>query len=155
MNRAQSDAHGSGVPSLSHHWMAALLRLIAMLVSSAACPLRVSRLARACHTDVTPARLPAMEDGTQAKETETAEANSHTLQGLMLSGGEAGVSTHAARLTNRAASHPAASAMLLSLQGGGASTADGGTGRIRRGSLSPAHAGRDTLLILPFHRPSP
>ena len=71
MTRTQSGAHWSGVPSLSHPWMAALLRLIAMFVVGAVRPLRMllTLLPRECHTDVERDRLPAMEDGTRTKET--------------------------------------------------------------------------------------
>src|SRR5262245_52908670 len=87
MNRAQSGANWSGVPSLSHPWMAALLRLTAMLVSRA---VRSSRmlltcLPRECHTDVERDRLPAREDGNQQKEETAAAAGSQLHAALMVS----------------------------------------------------------------------
>jgi hypothetical protein len=80
MNRAQSVAHWSGIPSLSHLWMAALLRLAAMLVSNAACFLRMrpSRLPGECHADVTPQALPSATSGHHSRETQPAAASSNT-----------------------------------------------------------------------------
>ena len=87
MTRAHQGANWSGVPSLSHLWMAALLRLVAMLVSSAASFLRMrpSRLSGECHADATPQTLPRANSGTHNKETETAAANSQTTEALLLS----------------------------------------------------------------------
>ncbi|HEY7799620.1 MAG TPA: hypothetical protein VIA80_12695, partial [Hyphomonadaceae bacterium] len=78
MNRAQSVANWSGVPSLSHPWMAALLRLAAMLVSNAVRPLRMllTLLPRECHTDVERDRLPARKSGNHQKEVRTASRHS-------------------------------------------------------------------------------
>ena len=66
--------------------MAALLRLAAMLVSSAVSSLRMllTLLPRECHTDVERDRLPAMEDGNQSKEGKPAAASGHSLKAIML-----------------------------------------------------------------------
>jgi hypothetical protein len=87
MTRAQSVAHWSDVPSLSHLWMAALLRLAAMLVSNAASVLRMrpSRLPGECHADATPATLPPATRGNQIKDNKPAAATSPTPEALMLS----------------------------------------------------------------------
>ena len=77
MTPALPHAHWSGAPSPTHHWMGALLRAVAMLVSFAASILRMppSRLPRECHTDVTPARLPKETSG--QPETHLAAPDSH------------------------------------------------------------------------------
>jgi hypothetical protein len=58
--------------------MAALLRLAAMLVSSAVRPLRMllTLLPRECHTDVERDRLPARQSGNHQKEETRAAAGS-------------------------------------------------------------------------------
>jgi hypothetical protein len=95
--------------------MAALLRLAAMFVQGVVHPMQMllSRLPRACHTDATPDRLPATENGNQSKEQEPAATSSHSHEGLMLrdrdlsrrsrkAKAEAIVSNHEAVLTIRA-----------------------------------------------------
>src|SRR6185436_15278439 len=80
MTRAHRDAHWSGVPSLSQLWLAALLRLAAMLVSSVAAQVRmiVSVLSGECHTEVDPAGLPEPKHDL-IKGTQLAEPNSQTM----------------------------------------------------------------------------
>jgi hypothetical protein len=103
MKHAQPYANWSGAPALSHPWMAALLRLAAMLVSSAASipQMGLSLLARECHTDVQPDALPGGKSGISAKETQPAAANSQSPEGLMLRVRRAApnVSKHEAGLT--------------------------------------------------------
>ena len=85
----QQDAYWGGIPSLSHHWMAAMLRLVAMgLVSLAGFfGMRVSRLARECHTEATPQALPLRKSDPITKETELAAASSQeTMPALMPQG---------------------------------------------------------------------
>jgi hypothetical protein len=79
MMRTQSGANWSGVLSLSHLWMAALLRLSAMFVCGAVSFLRMrpSRLPGECHADVTPQTLPSANSGS-SKKAEPAEASSQT-----------------------------------------------------------------------------
>jgi hypothetical protein len=85
MTRAQSDAHWSGIPSPSHRWMAALLRLSAMLVQNAASFLRMrlSRLPGECHADATPQTLPSWTSG-QSEKAQPAATPSHSQEALML-----------------------------------------------------------------------
>jgi hypothetical protein len=66
--------------------MAALLRLIAMLVSHAASLLRMrpGRLSGECHADATPQTLPSATSGHSGK-AEPAEATSQTTEALMVS----------------------------------------------------------------------
>ena len=89
--------------------MAALLRLAAMLVESAVSSLRMllTLLPRECHTDVERDRLPAMEDGTRKKETQTAATHSHSPEALMLRDRRTApiVSKHAGGLTSPFVQH--------------------------------------------------
>jgi hypothetical protein len=116
MTRTQSGANWSGIPSLSQLSLAALLRLTAMFVVGVAHSMRMllSRLPRECHTDVTPDRLPATENGNQSKETKPAAANSQSLEGLMPRDREAIVSKHEAGLAGaRDTARSSADALLL------------------------------------------
>jgi hypothetical protein len=83
----QEDAHWGGSPSLIHHWMEALLRLAAMLLSNLArlLGMRVSRLSGECHTDVTPQALPLQDCDLAIKESTRAAPSSQSLEALMLS----------------------------------------------------------------------
>jgi hypothetical protein len=85
MTRAQSVAHWSGIPSLSHLWMAALLRLAAMLMQNAASFLgmRLSRLPGECHADATPQTLPPATSG-QSEKANPAATPSQTIEALIL-----------------------------------------------------------------------
>ena len=87
MTRTQSGANWSDVPSLSHLWMAALLRLAAMVVSGAADPLRMllTLLARECHTDGKRDRLPARKDGNQSQEAPAAATHGPSTEARMVS----------------------------------------------------------------------
>ena len=101
--------------------MAALLRRAAMLVSRAVCPLRMLLilLARACHTDVEPDRLPARDPGKPAKE-ETAAASSQTIPALMASSSASNASRHSADvLLPRSGEAPRARTAERSRPGGG------------------------------------
>ena len=86
MTRAHRDAHWSDAPSLSPLWLAALLRLVAMLVSNVAAHVRMiaSVLSGECHTDVDPAGLPEPKRDT-AKEPKPAATSSHSTKALMVS----------------------------------------------------------------------
>src|SRR5689334_8678864 len=79
MTRAHQDAHWSDAPSLSQLWLAALLRLVAMLVSNVAATVGMiaSVLSGECHTDVDPADLPQPKHD-PTRETEAAAGNSQT-----------------------------------------------------------------------------
>jgi hypothetical protein len=87
MTRAQSVAHWSGIPSLSHRWMAALLRLSAMLVQNAASFLRMrlSRLPGECHADATPQTLPSATSSNPTQDPDPAATPSHSQDALMVS----------------------------------------------------------------------
>jgi hypothetical protein len=116
MTRTQSGANWSGIPSLSQLSLAALLRLTAMFVVGVAHSMRMllSRLPRECHTDMTPDRLPATEDGNLQKEEHTAATTSQTLEGLMVSSSRSErPSNHEAGLTGaRTTSRNSADALL-------------------------------------------
>src|SRR5689334_21351688 len=91
MTRAHQDAHWSDAPSLSQLWLAALLRLLAMLVSNVAATVRMiaSVLSGECHTDVDPADLPQPKHD-PTRETNLAAPHSETQSALMVSS-EAGL----------------------------------------------------------------
>jgi hypothetical protein len=148
MTRTQSGAHWSGVPSLSQLLLAALLCLVAMLVSHAASLLRMrpSRLSGECHADATPQTLPAATSGHSGK-AEPAEATSQTTEALMVSSERSSRrvypelvegSNHEGVLTTRAAHHPAAATLLLPRSGEapGARTAE----RSRPGGGQPSRS---------------
>jgi hypothetical protein len=79
MTRAHLRANWIGPPSLTELWLGALLRMVAMLVHYAASffRMRLSRLPRECHVDVTPETLPEPESGI-LMETKEAAASSQT-----------------------------------------------------------------------------
>ena len=82
----QSNAHWSGVPSLTELWLGALLRLAAMWLVNLAglLGMRLSRLSGECHTDATPQALPLKDCDPTTKETETAARNSiQSIKALM------------------------------------------------------------------------
>jgi hypothetical protein len=162
MNRAQSVAHWSGIPSLSHLWMAALLRLAAMLVSNAACFLRMrpSRLPGECHADVTPQALPSATSGHHSRETQPAAASSQTLEGLMPGAGEAGVLKHEAAFTGASQTSRHSADVLLPRTGEaqGARTAERsrpGGGPPHRLATAPAAPHRIVCALRPSHAPLP
>jgi hypothetical protein len=79
MTRHKATQTGLGNPSPLDHWINALLRVFAMLVSHAAhlCSMRLIRLSAECHSDATPEALPCKESG-KLKETTQAAECSHT-----------------------------------------------------------------------------
>ena len=88
MTQALADAHWIGPPSLSHRWMAGMLHLLAMVWSYLAClfGMRLSRLTRECHTDVTPQALPRRDREPINEEPTSAAASSRrTTIALMVS----------------------------------------------------------------------
>src|SRR5690349_12881775 len=95
MTRAHRGANWSGVPSLSQLWLAALLRLVAMLVSNVAAHVRMiaSVLSGKCHTDVDPAGPPAPKRD-MIKETQPAETPSPFTKALMVSRPQSGRSSN-------------------------------------------------------------
>ncbi len=74
MTQAQTRAKGVATPSLPQLWLGAMLRVLVELVLCAARCLRMrpSRLSGECHTDVTPAPLPAEHDGILMKADKAA-----------------------------------------------------------------------------------
>src|SRR5689334_5702268 len=86
MTRAHQDAHWSGAPSLSQLWLAALLRLVAMLVSKVAATVRMiaSVLSGECHAEVDPAGQPEPKRD-PIEETNLAAPHSETDEALMVS----------------------------------------------------------------------
>src|SRR5690349_25018310 len=95
MTRAHRDAHWSDAPSLSQLWLAALLRLAAMLVSNVAAKVRMiaSVLSGECHTDADPADLPEPKRDL-IKEPELAATHSATQSALMVSRPRSGRRVH-------------------------------------------------------------
>ena len=105
MTKALSRANWSGVPSLTEHWLEALLRMIAMLWSNLATivGMRSSRPLSDWHTEAAPASLPQQDRDTATKEATSAATHSHSHEVLMLRAPKGRVSKHEDGLT--AASH--------------------------------------------------
>ena len=74
----QHDAHWGGAPSLSHLWMAALLRRVAMVLVNLACVfgMRLGRCSGECHTGATPEALPRRKSDPIKKDPNPAAASS-------------------------------------------------------------------------------
>src|SRR6185436_2142358 len=79
MTRHKATQTGLGTPSPLDHWINAMLRVFAMLVSHAAhlCSMRLIRISAECHSDATPEALPCTKSG-KLKEPEQAAPDSHT-----------------------------------------------------------------------------
>jgi hypothetical protein len=84
MIQAQPRAYGLGTPSPLDLWIDAMLRVFAELVRHVAQFLGMpSRRPRECHAAAMPVRLPRA-NGNTFKETESAEENSASIEGLIL-----------------------------------------------------------------------
>src|SRR5262245_57472622 len=86
MTRAHRAAHWSGAPSPCQLWLAALLRLLAMLVSNVAAKVRMiaSVLSGECHADGDPAELPEQRRDPNL-EKDLAAPHGETIEALMVS----------------------------------------------------------------------
>ena len=106
MTKAQRRAKWTGTPSPIHHWMEALLRVVAMLWSIVATTFQMSpsRRARECDTPPAPQALPGGTRDT-IKETNSAVTHSRSHEVLMLRAPKGRVSKHEDVLT--APSHTA------------------------------------------------
>ena len=82
MTRHKHTHTGLVTPSLPQLLLTAMLQLFAMLVSSVASTLQMTRrrLAAECHSDVTPTALPRVKTDTH-QETKPAAPTSHTRNG--------------------------------------------------------------------------
>src|SRR5262245_51650485 len=85
MTRHRATHTGLGTPSPLDHWINALLRSFAMLVSHVArlCSMRLIRHAPECHSAAMHEALPRTESG-KLKEPSQAAASSQPPEGLML-----------------------------------------------------------------------
>jgi arylsulfatase A-like enzyme len=74
MTRHKHEHTGLVTPSPLDHWIDVMLRVLAVLVSSVASTLQMTRrrLAAECHSDVTPTVLPREKSDTQQQETQSA-----------------------------------------------------------------------------------
>jgi hypothetical protein len=94
MTQAQTHAHGLVIPSPLDRWIDAMLRAFAELVLHAARFLKMdlSRVPRACHTDVAPQALPEEKSGSNNTSTTTIAANDSERPGrTALTSGEHGL----------------------------------------------------------------
>ena len=150
MIQAQPRAYGLGIPSPLDHWIDATLRVFAELVRNVArffgtksLGMRPSRPAAECHSEVTPAPLPRENGNSNSNRSSSSRSTTgSTSCQISEPAGEAG-------LIGLSTSHRAARAMSLPLEGGGATRTSGWSAKIRRGSLSTAHAGKDPHPISP------
>ncbi len=100
MTKAQRRAKWSGAPSPIHHWMEALLRVVAMLWSIVAATFQMSpsRHARECDTPPAPQALPRRTHDS-FRETNSAATHSQSTEVLMLRAPKGRVSKHGDGLT--------------------------------------------------------